>query len=43
MDKKKGVGIFMWQSGNQYRGEYDNDEREGFGEMKWTDGSVYVG
>jgi hypothetical protein len=43
MDKKQGVGTFVWSSGNQYRGEYHNDDREGFGEMKWTDGSIYIG
>lgn len=35
--------MFIWQSGNQYKGEYKGDEREGFGEMKWNDGSIYIG
>ena len=26
-----------------YKGEYKKDNREGFGEMRWSDGSVYVG
>ena len=26
-----------------YRGVYKNDERDGIGEMRWTDGSVYLG
>lgn len=40
---KHGVGTFIWSSGNTYRGEYSNDDREGFGEMQWTDGSIYTG
>lgn len=42
-DKKCGLGIFRWETGNIYRGHYKNDEREGLGEMKWTDKSVYEG
>lgn len=26
-----------------YKGGYKNDEREGFGVMRWTDGSTYEG
>lgn len=26
-----------------YKGEYKEDERDGYGEMRWTDGSVYQG
>jgi hypothetical protein len=35
--------VFQWASGNNYKGEYKDDERDGFGEMQWTDGSVYIG
>ena len=35
--------MFNWTSGNIYKGNYRNDEREGFGEMLWTDGSSYKG
>jgi hypothetical protein len=28
-DKKQGVGTFVWASGNIYRGQYMDDEREG--------------
>jgi hypothetical protein len=37
------MGIFTWESGNIYHGNYQNDERMGYGEMYWTDGSVYKG
>jgi hypothetical protein len=40
-DKKHGYGIFQWASGNSYKGEYKDDERDGYGEMKWTDASIY--
>ena len=33
--------MFKWESGNIYKGEYQDDERNGFGEMYWMDGSVY--
>ncbi|MFO0117674.1 MAG: hypothetical protein ACK521_08690 [bacterium] len=26
-----------------YKGEYREDERDGYGEMYWTDGSSYQG
>ena len=31
----------MWESGNIYKGNYIDDERDGYGEMFWTDGSIY--
>jgi len=43
LDKKCGLGTFLWESGNQYRGCYKDDERHGYGEMYWTDGSCYKG
>ena len=35
--------MFTWASGNTYKGEYKEDERDGYGEMSWTDGSIYQG
>ena len=35
--------MFQWASGNIYKGEYREDERDGYGEMYWTDGSCYQG
>ena len=35
--------MFTWPSGNYYEGNYENDERNGKGEMFWMDGSYYKG
>ena len=35
--------MFNWESGNVYKGNYVDDERDGYGEMFWTDGSIYQG
>jgi hypothetical protein len=43
MDRKNGFGVFMWESGNIYKGNYVDDELYGYGEMFWTDGSFYQG
>ena len=32
-DRKCGFGTFIWSSGNIFRGEYKNEERDGNGEM----------
>jgi len=37
------MGTFTWESGNMYKGCYKEDERHGYGEMYWTDGSCYKG
>lgn len=42
-DKKNGMGLFTWESGNYYKGCYKDDERHGYGEMYWKDGSCYKG
>ena len=40
---KHGEGVFKWESGNKYEGCYEYDLRQGYGEMFWSDGSVYKG
>ena len=35
--------MFTWASGNFYSGNFNEDERDGYGEMHWTDGSTYKG
>jgi len=40
---KHGYGVFVWESGNYYKGNYLMDARGGYGEMYWNDGSVYKG
>ena len=42
-DKKHGLGVFEWESGNRYQGNYLDDERHGYGVMNWTDESIYMG
>ena len=43
MDKKHGYGVFQWESGNKYSGNYHYDERQGYGTMEWTDMSKFKG
>lgn len=33
MDKKSGYGIYCWDNGWKYRGNFDNDFRNGYGEL----------
>ena len=40
---KHGNGTFTWETGNQYKGSYQMDQRSGYGEMNWNDGSSYIG
>lgn len=40
---RDGEGVFVWASGNIYKGQYHKDERNGYGRMEWTDGSAYEG
>jgi len=40
---KQGKGTFTWSSGNVYKGEFFSDERHGYGEMFWIEGSKYLG
>jgi len=42
LTRENGYGIFLWESGNVYKGNYKDDERDGFGEMFWTDGSIIL-
>lgn len=35
--------ILIKKKGNQYTGEFLDNLRHGYGEMKWIDGSVYKG
>ena len=38
-----GDGTFYWSDGRIYRGEYVNDQKEGFGVFTWSDGRSYDG
>jgi hypothetical protein len=33
MDKKSGYGIYIWKNGWHYRGNFENDLRNGYGEL----------
>ena len=35
--------MFTWPSGATYNGAFDDDKRNGYGEMMYADGSTYKG
>ena len=39
----QGYGIFTWNSGRIYEGEYFNDLKHGKGKFTWPDGRIYDG
>ena len=39
----EGVGIYMWNDGRIYEGEYKDDKKHGYGVYKWADGRKYTG
>ena len=38
-----GKGCLKWADGREYKGEFTNDKRHGYGEFFWTDGRIYKG
>ena len=38
MDKIHGKGTFKWATGNQYNGQWNNNQIDGIGTFKWGDG-----
>ena len=38
-----GEGVFTWQDGRLYKGNYVYDKKEGYGEFYWPNGKVYKG
>ena len=38
-----GLGIFYWPNGQIFKGHYQNDKKEGKGELKLFDGTVIKG
>lgn len=38
-----GKGVYKWQDGRKYEGEYLNDKKHGFGIYYWADGRRYEG
>lgn len=43
MDKKSGYGVYEWENGWTYKGNFDNDLRTGFGELYEGNKLVYRG
>jgi hypothetical protein len=37
------MGIYKWNDGSEYRGEWDDNKINGFGMYTWLDGRKYVG
>lgn len=37
------MGIYKWQDGRMYHGEYSQDKKNGFGVYVWVDGRAYLG
>lgn len=38
-----GNGVFTYENGRIYSGEYKEDEKNGFGIYRWPDGKIYEG
>lgn len=38
-----GSGVYIWEDGRRYQGQYENDKKSGLGAYMWTDGRVYYG
>ncbi len=38
-----GVGAYKWSDGKMYKGQYQNDKKEGFGVYHLSDGRRYEG
>lgn len=39
----EGMGIYFWQDGRKYQGQYKDDKKHGFGQYIWADGRTYEG
>jgi len=37
------MGIYFWQDGRKYQGQYKDDKKHGFGQYIWADGRTYEG
>ena len=38
-----GIGIFTWDDGRKYEGDFLDDKKSGHGVFTWTDGRKYDG
>lgn len=39
----EGIGIYVWNDGRKYEGQYKDDKKHGFGVYNWADGRCYEG
>ena len=39
----EGIGIYIWNDGRMYQGQYKDDKKHGFGVYTWADGRCYEG
>ena len=39
----EGMGIYIWNDGRVYSGQYKDDKKHGFGVYTWADGRCYEG
>ena len=38
-----GTGVYTWNDGRKYEGEFVEDKKHGFGKYFWGDGRKYEG
>ena len=38
-----GYGVFVWEDGRRYEGDYKEDKKHGRGAFYWSDGRIYNG
>ena len=38
-----GNGVFVWEDGRKYEGNYADDKKDGIGKFTWPDGRIYDG
>lgn len=39
----EGTGIYIWNDGRMYQGQYKDDKKHGYGVYTWADGRCYEG
>lgn len=39
----EGIGIYTWNDGRRYEGEYKDDKKHGYGIYLWADNRKYMG
>lgn len=39
----EGMGVYIWNDGRKYEGDYKDDKKNGFGIYQWADGRRYMG